>query len=664
MNTSGQGGEALLLAPAGRDGELLRALLAEAGLEGRSFPTLEALTQALGEDARLVVLIEEAVRGADLSALGAWIEAQPPWSDLPFLVLTRRGGGVERNPAAARLQSVLGNVSFIERPFHPMTLVSAARSAACGRGRQYEARASLERLRAGEERLRRLAETLEERVAARTAERDRVWRASRDLYLTIGEDGTFRDVNPAWETELGHVPADLIGVRFDQLVHPEDRALAEQRWLDVLGGEIVTDFEVRVLGADGGHRWYAWSVFADDDLVVAVGRDVEERRAREEELRAAEEALRQSQKLEMIGQLTGGVAHDFNNLLMAIQSSVELAARRLEDDPGRARHLLDNALQGVARGATLTQRMLAFARKQTLAAGPVDIALLMEGMRDLLARSLGPGIEIEIAAAPGLPPALVDANQLEMAVLNLAVNARDAMDGAGRLRIELDDVDGTGALGLKPGRYVRLGVQDDGAGMDAETLARAREPFFTTKGVGKGTGLGLSMVHGLAEQSGGVFVLESALGSGTAARIILPVAEGTPHAPASHEAGLEAAGNATSRTLRILAVDDDALVLMGTEAMIEDLGHEVLIAASGAEALDVLSRHEVDVVLTDQAMPKMTGLQLARRIREEHPCLPVILATGYSEEPEGAAGLFVARIGKPFDTGNLENALQAFRQQG
>ena len=661
---------ALVLAPSGRDGAILRSLLAELGLPSQPCGDVADLVRRLGEDTSFVVLTEEAVRSADLSPAAAWIEAQPPWSDLPFVVLTRRGGGLERNPAAARLQGVLGNVSFVERPFHPTTLASAVRVAERGRRRQYEARARLEALREGEARLQRLADTLEERVARRTAElvdrtaeRDRVWRGTRDLYVTIDRDGCCRAANPAWEREMGHAPADLIGTRFDELVHPEDRPITERRWIEVLGGTFLVDHEIRVRTADGAHRWYSWTVFEDGDVVVAVGRDVEERRAREAELRAAEEALRQSQKLEMIGQLTGGVAHDFNNLLMAVQSNVELAGRRLSDEPDRARELLANALQGVARGASLTQRMLAFARKQDLAPGPVDVAALVAGMSELLGRSLGPGVEIESEFAPGVPPALVDANQLEMAVLNLAVNARDAMAGEGRLSIALDAPAIGPGDGVAAGRHVRLRVRDEGVGMDAPTLARAAEPFFTTKEVGRGTGLGLSMIHGLAEQSGGSFRLESEPGVGTTAEILLPVAPGGVPAAAPGAPGIPGAvgdGEAASpdRRLTVLAVDDDALVLMGTVAMLEDLGHDVLSASSGPIALGLLADHEaVDVVLTDQAMPAMTGTQLARRIKSERPQLPIVLATGYADRPKDDRGLFAAQLGKPFEERHLERVL-------
>ena len=503
-------------------------------------------------------------------------------------------------------------------------------------------------------------------LAERTAERDRVWRASQDLYVTIGPDGRYRAANPAWESELGHPPADLIGTRFDVLAHPDDRTITEQRWHDVLNGLFLTDHEIRVQAKDGTYRWFSFTVFADDDMVVAVGRDVEERRAREAELEAAEEALRQSQKLEMIGQLTGGVAHDFNNLLMAVQTSLGLLAKRLPKDDMRAARLIDNAEAGVRRGAALTQRMLAFARRQDLAPGPVDIADLLLDMRDLMARSLGPAIRITTRFDWDVPPALVDANQLEMAVLNLAVNARDAMEEGGELTVSLSRESVAKGGRVPAGDYVRLAVADDGTGMDAETLSRAAEPFFTTKGIGKGTGLGLSMIHGLAEQSGGTFTLTSEPGRGTTAELLLPAtsakarvgvrATGDEAAAAKSERNID--GDAGS--LKILVVDDDPLVLMGTVGMLEDLGHDVVQALSGQAALERLGEHEdIDLLLTDQAMPKMTGLQLAEAARAERAGLPVILATGYAEIPSGGEALVDLRLGKPFQAGDIQEAIVA-----
>ncbi|MBU2339856.1 MAG: PAS domain S-box protein, partial [Alphaproteobacteria bacterium] len=373
------------------------------------------------------------------------------------------------------------------------------------------------------------------------------------------------------------------------------------------------------------------------DRVMASVVDVTQRKAAEAARDKAEHALRQSQKLETIGQLTGGVAHDFNNLLMAVRSSLELLRKRLPEGDERARSYLANALAGTERGATLTQRMLAFARKQELDPRPVDVAALLPGMRDLLERSLGPEMDIVLDLGDGVPRALVDENQLEMAVLNLAVNARDAMEGSGRLIIRLDSLRAEeGSPQLSAGDYVRIQVEDSGTGMDADTLARAMEPFFTTKGVGRGTGLGLSMVHGLTSQLGGSFQLQSRAGEGTTAVMYLPVAEGESPAAASASAPEERPAD-SHKPLKILAVDDDALVLFGTVALLEDLGHEVLEAGSAAHALDMLAtRDDIDLVITDQAMPNMTGVALAREIHRDRSELPVVLASGYAEMPEGA----------------------------
>ena len=365
--------------------------------------------------------------------------------------------------------------------------------------------------------------------------------------------------------------------------------------------------------------------------------------------------------MDAIGQLTGGVAHDFNNLLMAVLGSLELMRKRLPDDP-KLMSLLDNAVQGAQRGATLTKRMLAFARRQELKQESVDLPELVRGMTDLLQRSLGPSVSIETRFPLALRPVRADANHLEMALLNLTVNARDAMPEGGEIVVAAREqsVSAGQANALKPGAYICLSVTDSGTGMDAPTLARATEPFFTTKGTGKGTGLGLSMVHGMAEQSGGRFVLQSRVGEGTTAEIWLPVAEASAGL-ADHITHVREETEIEYGSLVIVAVDDDALVLTNTVAMLEDLGHTGLAASSGQQALDILRNEEwVDLVVTDQAMPHMTGLQLAEAIRKEWPDLPVILATGYAEIKPGT-GLDLPKLSKPFTEADLAEHLARVR---
>lgn len=381
-----------------------------------------------------------------------------------------------------------------------------------------------------------------------------------------------------------------------------------------------------------------------------ITRDISERVAAQAALAEARESLLQSQKLDAIGRLTGGVAHDFNNLLMAILGSLELLSKRMPDDP-RARALLNNAIQGAERGAALTQRMLSFARKQHLSLEPVDVAALVRGMADLLQRSVGPMIQLTYRFAHDLPPVSTDANQLETALLNLVVNARDAMPSGGEIVIEATTQ--TSPRGLRRGEYVRLSVSDAGEGMDAETLARAREPFFTTKGVGKGTGLGLSMVHGLAEQSGGRLDVTSQPGKGARIDILLPRSRDAIRRRALRPSAIPAA----DRPLRILAVDDDGLVLLNTAAMLEDLGHAVVSAASADEALRAMADQDFDLVITDYAMPRRSGLELRRDIAERWPAVPVILASGYAELPPGAEAS-LTRLAKPYSQADLVRALR------
>ena len=388
-----------------------------------------------------------------------------------------------------------------------------------------------------------------------------------------------------------------------------------------------------------------------------VTHDITEKVEAQNALNRTREELFQAQKMEAIGQLTGGIAHDFNNLLMAILGSLEILKKRLPDDPS-IMPLLDNAIQGADRGVALIQRMLAYSRRQDLHLAPVDIPSVVAGMMEFVQRSVGAAIQIETDLEDNLPNVLTDAVQLETALLNLMVNARDAMPYGGTITVraarlqEPDGLSGTTGAG-----FLRLAVSDTGEGMDEETLERAATPFFTTKGVGKGTGLGLSMVQGLVEQSGGKLLIESRKGEGTTISLLLPLAQNADLPPPPAETASEQLLPSLPASLRILAVDDDALVLMNTTLMLEDLGHQVVEAYNGGEALEFLESGEhFDLVLTDHSMPKMTGAELAARIQERWPHLPVILATGYAELPSGEGGR-LPKLSKPFSQSQLAEVL-------
>ncbi|HEY6620102.1 MAG TPA: response regulator [Steroidobacteraceae bacterium] len=388
-----------------------------------------------------------------------------------------------------------------------------------------------------------------------------------------------------------------------------------------------------------------------------------EERTRERELALAQ--LFEAQKMDTIGRLTGGVAHDFNNLLMAVLGSLSLLEKKLPEDP-QIRRLLQNAIQGADRGKALTQRLLAFSRRQDLKPQAVDFALLVNGMEELLKRAVGHGITLSSEFPAELPPILVDANQLELALLNVALNARDAMPDGGSVkitaradsvpapesangRLDIANARSLGADGpaLPVGEYIRITIVDTGVGMDRVTLAKATEPFFTTKGPGKGTGLGLSMVQGLAAQSGGLLRIHSEPNAGTVVELWLPKAM-TAAAALVRSPESTAPFRGTTEPCTVLIVDDDTLVMTGTAAMILDLGHTAIEAHSGAEALELLgSGVKVDVVLTDHAMPAMTGLQLAESIHTRFPGLPIILATGYAELPVDPSTLGMQRLAKP-----------------
>jgi signal transduction histidine kinase len=532
---------AIILAPNGRDAEVAALILKEAGCPADIRGDLPALCEEIVRGAGLAIIADEAVRNANLRPLADFLGQQPAWSDFPIILLTKRGGGPERNPAAARLAEALGNVTFLERPFHPTTFASIVRTALRGRRRQYEARSRLQELAAERAALSELTATLEERVHERTAK-----------------------------------------------------------------------------------------------LMIEVA-------AREK----AQDQLLQSQKMESIGQLTGGVAHDFNNLLMAVMANLDLLRKRLPDDL-RSQRLIEGALRGAQRGAALTQRMLAFARQQELKTGSADLASLLTGMRELLDRTLGPQIDLVLRTPEGLPSVQVDAHQVELAILNLAINARDAMPDGGKIDISVDQARPPRNQSLGRG-YVRVRVSDTGLGMDAETLKRAVEPFFSTKPVGKGTGLGLSMVHGLAVQLGGRLELTSSVGEGTTATLWLPIAA----QPAPTEVELEPKV-ASGRSATILVVDDDPLIASSTVDMLEDLGHTVITANSAKRALEILDQGQsVDLMMTDQAMPGMTGTELAEIVQQKRPDLPLLLATGYADLPAGQEPN-LPRLSKPYLQAQLQ----------
>ena len=661
---------ALILAPTGRDAEIAAAMLAEARLRSLVCQDIPALLSGIDHGAGFALVTEEALHNRDLRSLAQWLQDQPEWSDFPFVLLTRRGGGLERNPSASRYLETLGNVTFLERPFHPTTLISLAQSALRGRRRQYEARSRLEELHRGAEKYRSLFESIEVGFCI--------------IEMIFDEGGQpvdyrFLEANPAFAQQTGL--SDAVGKTIRSMVPAH-----EQHWFDIFGRVAMTGEAIRFedqADALGGYWYdvYAFRVgdpaarqvavlFNDitgrrrmeaalrqsEDRLRRLNETLEERvQQRSRELEVAQEALRQSQKLESMGQLTGGVAHDFNNLLTPIVGSLDLLHRRgLGTD--RERRLIEGAMQSADRAKTLVQRLLAFARRQPLQATAIDIASLVEDMRDLIVSTVGPRVQVELSIADGLPAGRADANQMEMALLNLAVNARDAMPDGGSLKISVDCemVKLTDARQLKPGQYISLSIADTGIGMEQETIKQAIEPFFTTKGVGQGTGLGLSMVHGLVAQLGGGLTIESTVGEGTTITLWLPTSE--------NEAGQVAtATDAAPITLdhgTALVVDDEDLVRASTVHMLRELGYDVLEASSAERALAIIRvEPKVDVLVTDHLMPGTTGTDLIEQARRLKPEIRTLLISGYAENAGIPADL--PRLTKPFKQIDLAKSLAA-----
>jgi PAS domain S-box-containing protein len=505
------------------------------------------------------------------------------------------------------------------------------------------------------------------------ADRARLWTLARDPFLVADTNGVWLAASPAWTEILGWSEEELVGSTSEWMEHPEDIARTRQEIATLADGRATLRFENRFRTKDGDYRHFSWTAVPDGDLLYCVARDVTEQRAHARALAETEAALRQAQKMETLGQLTGGVAHDFNNLLQIVTGNLELVQRGLDPadghDQARLRRAADNAMHGAQRAATLTQRLLAFSRRQPLAPERIDPNRLVSGMSEMLNRALGETIEIETIQSARAWPIEIDVNQMENALLNLAVNARDAMPGGGKLTLEVANthIDAHYAAQeaeVTPGQYILISVSDTGEGMDADTLSHAIEPFFTTKEVGRGTGLGLSMVYGFVKQSGGHIRVYSEPGHGTTVKIYLPRFHGplpdNDTGTVHHACPPDCQGNET-----ILVCEDDEKVRAYAVDVLRELGYRVIEAGHGPGALAALDAAEgpIDLLFTDVVLPGgMTGADVAREARARQPGLKVLFATGYARNAiihHGRLDPGVELLTKPFTFADLSTKIRA-----
>jgi len=515
----------------------------------------------------------------------------------------------------------------------------------------------VEARRQAEADLKALAASLEVQVERRTAELDRAWRNSSDLQVILGADGTFRSVSPASQQILGYQPAEMVGRHLVDFVWPEDAAMIADALAQATISNSMAGLENRYRHRDGSVRWISWNTTFEDGRIYGYGRDVTANKTQQQALASAEEQLRQAQKMEAVGQLTGGLAHDFNNLLAAILGSLELLEIRIAQ--GRAadyERYVASAKSSTKRAAALTHRLLAFSRRQTLDPRPINVNGLVNGLEELIRRTMGPQITVEIVGAAGLWATFADAGQLENSLLNLCINARDAMPDGGRLTIETANrwIDAHAAREheLAVGQYVSLCVSDTGTGMEPDVIGRAFEPFFTTKPLGQGTGLGLSMVYGFAKQSGGQVRIYSEMRKGTMVCIYLPRYRGEAQGADIPEERPKQSERVRSAK-KILVIDDEAVVRMLIVDVLTDLGYNPLEAKDGPSGIKLIEAEaELDLLITDVGLPGgLNGRQVADAARQKYPALKVIFITGYAENAVIGSGQLDADmhvLTKPF----------------
>jgi PAS domain S-box-containing protein len=660
----------LILAPLGRDADVAARMLAEAGLASRSCRDLSELATELGRGAGMAIVTEEALAaGGDVRDVAGWLAAQPEWSDFPFVLLTHRGGGLERNPSAVRHLKLLGNVTFVERPFHPTTLVSLAEAALRGRRRQYEARERLEMLRESEQQFRTLADSIP------------------TLCFTADADGSVTWYNQRWYEYTAATPEQMAGWGWQSVHDPAVLPEVLERWASAIATGELFEMVFPLRAADGSYRpfltrvqplrntagevvrWFGTNTDisaqqAAEEALRKLADELEERveqRTRERE--QAQDALRQAQKMEAIGQLTGGVAHDFNNLLTVIRGSVDLLRRDGLSEDKRRRYV--DAIGSTAdRAAKLTGQLLAFARRQALTPEPFDAGESLEDVAGIVRTLTGSRVELELELPSEPVWAVTDRGQFDTAIVNMAINARDAMGGEGRLVIRLASVSGIPAIrghASVAGDFAAVTISDTGSGIAEEDVGRIFEPFFTTKEVGSGTGLGLSQVIGFAKQSGGDVQVTSRPGEGATFTLYLPRARTEDRTVAAAPPALADGGG-----LCVLLVEDNEQVGAFATQALRELGYDSVHATDAERALAELERDRTrfHIVFSDVVMPGMNGIELGHEVRRRFPGVPVVLTSGYSQvlALNGSHGFEL--LHKPYSVEQLSRVLRAASADG